>query len=289
MKKTAVALMLILALAVLIIGAAYRPAESAPGMQDEKVREMARDVQTLNLLNSLHLDRSQMQKMMAVAGEVKSMDDKLKALQDKKQNRIYSILKEMKSQLMSSNDITDDLKRQYHQEFEVIKKAQIDQEEKLKQLGERAYDILNENQRVMLKEYQPCLVPVKNIANPERIGQAGGGERFYRMMEHVRRVPEDRYPQVKEKILAKAKEKLRLHVRDKNEREEALQKVSRALDEVRTLSDSEFEIKKAEIAEGLVPQKQNKDKNVEKRYVQRFLLNPGLAGILRQKLNTAKR
>jgi len=264
------------------------PTESARNYSESEIRDMMRDIQTLNLINGLNLSQEQMQKLLPIAREVKQRQDKIQATFDRMNNEIYSVLKEMKSQLMSKSDVTEDLKRRYHRAEGEIKKQRVEYDERCKELSKQISEILNDNQKVVLREYHPCVVPVKSIANPERIGQAGGGEHLQRMMDRVRRIPEDRYPQVKQRILARIKERIKMHVRDEKERETAVENLSKAMDQVRSLSDEEYEIKKGEIASNIRPERK-KPRNVEQKFIDRFLLNPNLASILEHKIRMASR
>ena len=287
MRKKIVILSMVI-LTLLLITISSKPTESRPPYTQQEIIEMVRDIQSLNLLNSLHLTQTQMKELLSVAQEVKRMDDKQKALHDRKYNSMYKILSEMRTQLMSSNDLSRDLKHRYHNEQREIKENRADYDDRIKELEVKVKTILNENQLVMLKEYQPCLVPVKSISNPERIGQAGGGERFIKLLEHARRVPPERYSEFKQHVLTKTKEKIRLHVREDEERKRVVQNISSAMDKARNMSDTDFEINKQELADSMVPQHKNKG-NVEKRFIKQFLLNPGLVAILQQKMRTASR
>lgn len=264
------------------------PTESARSYSESEIREMMRDIQTLNLINGLNLSQEQMQELLPIAREVKQRKDKIKATFDRKNNEIYGLLKEMKSQLMSKSDITDDLKRRYHRTEGEIKKQRVDFDERKKDLNKKISGILNDNQRVVLKEYHPCVVPVRSIANPERIGQAGGGEHFQKMLSRIRQIPADRYPQIKQKILARAKEKVKMHIRDDKEREDAIKNLSAAMDKARSLSDEEFEMKKGEIASNIKPERK-KSRNIEQEFIGRYLLNPNLVSILEHKMQMASR
>ncbi|MCD4786298.1 MAG: hypothetical protein K8T10_20940 [Candidatus Eremiobacteraeota bacterium] len=279
---------LIVSFLIGVFSLAPPPTESAKSYSKSEIRDMMRDIQTLNLINGLNLSQDQMQKLLPVAREVKQRQDKIQATFDRKNNEIYSVLKEMKSQLMSKSDVTNDLKKRYHNAEGEIKKQRVEFNERMKVLNKEISGILNDNQKVVLKEYQPCIVPVKSIANPERIGQAAGGERFQRLFSRIRRIPEDRYPQAKERILARTKEKIKMHIRDDKEREAALKNLSEAMDKARSLSDEEFEMKKGEIASNIKPERK-KSRNIEQKFIDRFLLNPNLVSILEHKMRMASR
>lgn len=283
--KTKLALTLIL-LVFAFMTVISQQAASAPKFTDNEIRVMVRDIQTLNLINSLHLSKEQMQQMLLIARDVKKSDDELKNLYEKKYNEMHSVLQEMRSQLMKNTDISDDLKKRYHGAESEIRAKQVANTDKQKEWGIKMQSILNDNQKILLKEYQPCLVPVRNIANPERIGQAGGNERIVKMLGIIRKMPDDKYVQAKQKFLDKTKERIKMVVQEDSEREKALKNVESAMEKSRKMTDEEFEIKKDELADGIIPKKV-KPANVESNFTRQFLLNPNLVSILEAKLKSA--
>ena len=274
---------------VCLILFATTPSDSKPRFSEKEITGMVRDIQSLNLLNSLHLSKEQSQKLLKITEEVKKMDDDMQALNDRKYNEMHKILSEMRSQLMTSNDLSENLKREFHKADREIKEKRVAYEDRMKQLNKNVKGILNANQLVMLKEYQPCLVPVKNISNPERIGQASGGERQIKLLERARKVPNDRYAEFKQIVKERTEKAVKLHIRDEKERKQAIDNMFVAMDKARKMSDTEFEINKQQLADSMIPQKKNKGKNVEEKFIDRFLLNPGLTAILKQKINMASK
>lgn len=288
MKKYAFIIPIIAAIMCLILFTTAS-SDSKPNYSEKEIMEMVRDIQSLNLLNSLHLSREQSLELLKVTEEVKKMDDDMQALNDRKYNEMHKILSDMRSQLMTSNDLSENLKRDFHKADKEIKEKRVAYEDRMKELNKKVKGILNANQLVMLKEYQPCLVPVKNISNPERIGQASGGERFIKLLDRARKVPDDRYAEFKQTVTEKTKETIKLHIRDEKDRDQAIKNMITAMDKARKMNDTEFEINKQQLADSMVPQKKNKGENVEEKFIGRFLLNPGLTAILKQKINMASK
>ncbi|MCE1246605.1 MAG: hypothetical protein LWY06_08175 [Firmicutes bacterium] len=284
--KTRFMLTAIIALMLGFMGSFTMPADSAAKYTDNEIKTMVRDIQTLNLLNSLNLTKDQMQQMLSVAKEVKKTDDELKNLYDRKYNEMHGVLQEMRTELMSKTDLSDSLKKRYHDAENEIKVKQVEYTDKQKEWGKKMQSVLNENQKVMLKEYQPCLVPVKNIANPERIGQAGNNERIAKMLGKIRKLPDDKYAQAKQMFLEKTKERVKMMIPDDAEREKAVKNAEAAMDKARKMSDEEFELKKDELAGGILPKKA-KPADVENNFTKQFLLNPNLASILEAKIKSS--
>jgi len=294
MKIKVLSIILVAVIVLALVGLSQKPTESAPIHSGAEILQMVRDIQTLNLLNSLHLSKNQMQKMLPIAKEVDRMDRDQKAMFQRKNNEIYKILNEMRSRLITSNDLPQDLKRKFQNAQEEIKRKQVANRDRLKVLNGKMKSILNENQLVMLKEYQPCLVPVKNISNPERIGQAGGNERHVKLLEIARRIPDAHYPEFKRRVTEKIQSKIKLHIPEDSERKRLLNQISRAMDKARTLDDEEFEIQKYELVKNIAPKSagerlKDRNINVENHFIEKFLLNPNLASILKRKMRTAGR
>ncbi|MCD4785793.1 MAG: hypothetical protein K8T10_18395 [Candidatus Eremiobacteraeota bacterium] len=261
---------------------------AAKEFTEMEIAQMVKDVQSLNLLNGLHLSEKQMKELLPIAEKVRKEDAKLKSLYQKKFGKAHEILEEMKSQLMKNNDLSDGLKKRYHPLSEEIRKKKVEYDEEMDILSKDVASVLNENQKVLLREYQPCLVPVKSIANPDRIGQAGGGEIIQKGLEKIRKVPDAAYPSVKEIILERAEEKIKLYIHDEKYRQKVLKQVATAMDKARTMSDEEFEMKKQELASSIEIH-QTPTGNVEERYIKTFLLNPHLYDILKKKLALVKK
>lgn len=272
---------------VLLILFGTTSSDSKPRYSEKEIMGMVRDIQSLNLLNSLHLSRQQNLELLKIAEEVKRMEDDMQALNDRKHNEMHKILSNMRTQLMSSNDLSDNLKHEFYRAEREIKEKRVAYEDRKKELNRKVQRILNGNQMVILKEYQPCLVPVKNISNPERIGQAAGGERLIRLLERARKVPDDKYVEFKRIVIEKTEQTVKIHIRDENERKQAIKNMSSVMDKARKMNDTEFEINKQQLADSMVPQHKNKEENIEEKFIDRFLLNPGLAAILKQKNNMA--
>lgn len=258
-----------------------------------EVRDISRDIQSLNLINSLYLTKDQMAKLIPLCEEAGRMESTGRSTYNKNGQDFIAVLKEMRTQLMSNADIPKDLKERYHKIHGRFKMMQVDNKGRMKELEKQAYGILNENQKVVLAEYKPCLVPRKNTVNPERIGQAGGGERIGELLERVRKVPADRYPAARKQILSRFSDKIKYVIPEEEGQKEIVAKLAQAMDDSRKLSDSEFAIKKDQMAESVTElkkaekSKKKSAKKADEGYAVKFLLNPGVADILKQKMNVA--
>lgn len=263
----------------------------AQTLTDKKTISLGRDIQSINLVNSLYLTPQQIQELLPILKEVKQMEDDIRQAYESREYALVETLNQMKSQLKSSIDVSEDLKRKYHRLETPIKQKMVNYHERMQVLADKAYDILNQNQKVLLREYEPCIIPHRSVTNPERIGQAGGNKGLERLLERVRHIPPDIYPRAKQRIMEKAKQRIKMHIKDKRKREETIQRLSKAMDEVRSLSDEEFELRKGEIASQIKPEHKNKchNKKAIRRMVIRYLLNPNLIPILEYKITTANR
>lgn len=266
-----------------------KPAVSAPkNCDDEEVRQIIRDVQSLNLINSLYLSQDQINELLPIVREVDQMQRELKQLSQSKNNEIMDVLQEMRSQLKTNIDLSEDLKRRFHRIEEPILKKRAENKQRMEELVDKVYnDVLNENQRIMLTEYHPCLVPQRSVTNPERIGQSGGNERISRLMDRIRRVPDSRYPMVKQRVLDRVREALELRIPDESERSRTLIELEKAMDKVRSLSEEEYQLEKDTIIADIKPQ-HNSNKDDQKHVITRYyLLNPGIISVLEEKQRVA--
>ncbi|MCD4785794.1 MAG: hypothetical protein K8T10_18400 [Candidatus Eremiobacteraeota bacterium] len=290
-------LLLFLLLAFLCVSTL--PAMGMPKSKSEEGGLLRSQIQSLNLLNSLNLSREQMEKLLPVIKESKKARENLKKSIEKQEPEFNKNLKEMKEQLLDSNDVAKDLKKK----FQASKKEIINEikayETEMKSLASKAKGILNENQIVLVGEYKPCLIPIRSISNPERIGQADGGEKLGKLMEKIRKIPDDRYSKVREKILARTDEKLKKKIKDDQKRASFVKKLGEAMDKVRLMTDEDYEMKKDKLFKGLETveekaktmskksKKRKRKKSKEEKYIGRFLLNPDIIPILEYKIKKA--
>ncbi len=263
------------------------PVSSVEDKTPKEYQQLSRDIEALNLINSLYLTKQQVKQLIPVIREAKSLDrDAAEEIEAYRKNGA-ELFREMKKELSTNIDLSDSLKDRYGRHYhngEVKKKAFV---KRMDGLIDKAESILNRNQRIILSEYIPCHVPQTNVTHPERIGQAADNSDIIRKVSQIRTVSQEKYNEIKPKIEEKVWEKLETKVRDPEKRREIFNNVMAMLEKSRSMSDEQFEIEKDGMIDGIrlaVDQKEEKGEEHSRDYIRRFILNPGILEILEKKI-----
>jgi len=240
----------VLILTVMLSMAAFSSPKGAP--KEAKSRggtfELMREIQTLNLMNNLYLKGDQAGKLVPLVREACEQDEAFEgALSDAEQS-MGTVLVKMRDELAASGSLKKDTQRTFMEAERKVAQARFEVITAKKRLVGEVKSLLSENQQVLVKQYEPCLVPTQSQANPDRIGQAGGNSMLLRILEDAREAPEEEYPEFRERFLENTRRMITLHRPDLDVEEE-LERHGRILDEAREMSDEDFELKKSRMAE----------------------------------------
>lgn len=285
-KKSLIIVFLILAAGSIIFYFTI-PVSSVEEKTAAEYQQLSRDIEALNLLNSLYLTKEQVKQLIPVIREAKSLDGDAAGEIEAYRKRGTELFREMKKELSTNIDLSDSLKDRYGRHYhdgEVKKKAFV---KRMDGLIDKAENILNRNQKIILSEYVPCHVPQTSVTHPERIGQAADNSDIIRKVSQIRFVSDDKYNELKPKIEEKVREKLETKVKDPAKREEIFNNVMTLLEKSRSMSDEQFEIEKDGMIDGIrltVEQKEDRNEEHSRDYIRRFLLNPGVLEILEKKI-----
>lgn len=254
----------------------------------ERVRELRHDISLLNLINGLHLSRGQIGTLLPKIKEAKKIKEEYKSKFESYATRAEESFTELKGELLQrqnpSPPVGKKVGRISHQQKEIQKEFMSH----LIKLEEEVKGILNENQLVLIEEFSPCLLPPKNTANPVRIGQSGDTSHLETLLSRLRQMDEKRYGKRKEHIVSRMLDRYeeKESILTEAEKEKLKAKYLKVLEEARSLSDVDFEIKKGELAAKLQPSSHSK--KARRKYqlskVGRFLLDERLIPILEEKI-----
>jgi hypothetical protein len=157
---------------------------------------------------------------------------------------------------------------------------------------ERAVEqILNPGQRQVLVDYKACLIPPKNLKNPVRVGQASDHAPLERWLGRARKTPAGRRQKLIDTLLEKEAERFgELNPVERQQRVGLLLETVRGAAE---MTETEFELDKAELAEGIAPRDRvgelKREIGVLSRQeglpgkVAQFMLKPGFIEQLRRR------
>ncbi len=252
-------------------------------MKKSEVRE---DILILNLVNSLHLTKNQMLALMTKAREAKAKKEVFTSQIEKLLGYSETSLKEMRGKLMRTEELPKYLTREVGSSQKRLHDLRDKYDEEMLKLAKDVSKILNENQLVMVDAYKPCIIPYRDLTHPERVGEAGAAVGIERLLERIHDMPQPIYQQRKEGILMGVATRLEKHTHKEVDVEKEKKRLAKIFDEARALSDLEFDLKKAELAEEVLPE-ENKVKTEKQklRKVARFFLSPRIIPVLEEKLS----
>ena len=263
------------------------PVSSVEEKTAAEYNRLSRDVEALNLINSLYLTKEQVRQLIPVIREADKLSGEAQREVEAYRKKGTELFREMKKELSVNIDLSDSLKDRYgrhYQNGEVKKKAFV---KRMNGLIDKAESILNRNQKVILSEYVPCHVPQVSVTHPERIGQAADNTDIIRKVSQIRTVSGDKYNELKPRIEEKIREKLESKVKDPLKRREIFNNVMAMVEKSRSMSDEQFEIEKDGMINEIklaLDQKQEKGEEHSRDYIRRFILNPGGLEILEKKI-----
>ncbi|MBU4310405.1 hypothetical protein L6304_05475 [bacterium] len=255
----------------------------------ERKSEVREDILILNLVNSLHLTKNQMLALMTKAREAEIKKKTFTTQLGEITGYSETFLKELRGKLMRNEELPKYLTGEVGSSQKRLHDLRDKYEEEMLKLAKDVTEILNENQLVMVDAYKPCIIPYRDLTHPERVGQAGATVGMERLLERIHDMPEALYQQRKEGILMGAAARLEKHTRKEVDVEKEKKRLAKIFDEARALSDLEFDLKKAELAQKILPE-ENKVKTEKERLrkIARFFLSPRIIPVLEEKLSQEK-
>lgn len=251
----------------------------------QRFDRLVRDLHTLNLVNGLQLSNRQMQKMIPLIKQAEEADMRLKKARAEHLKRYNRVLETLRARLSSHNDITDKMQKSLNKASDPVERAMVYKRDILSKLTPKIKAILTANQRHMLSNYEPCMVPTPNVSNPERIGGTVDSQKFAKWLAWIRKMDEEEYQKEKRKMLDEKRRMMKVYNTDHQIKSVILQ-MDKAAVTARNLSDVEFEMRKDRLADIRMPVSTRKGR--EDEFIRRYLLNPFLIGIYKQRIKKAE-
>jgi hypothetical protein len=146
---------------------------------------------------------------------------------------------------------------------------------------------LTENQVAMVANFVPCTVPVQSLTNPERVGQASDNTGLERSLAKLRDTPERQLQRAIADLQNSIVDTFKHKHRSPAEAESVAALIPEMAAEIRLMDDTEFAMKKTELAEKLaVPEYTAAGAALDARIVY-YLLAPNLTPILKSREGAA--
>jgi len=275
---------LILLILLLILSCSLLFAEEA----DHRLEKAKVQIQILNLLNGLELDHQQMQMILDAAKEAQEIRSKAREKMAQKEEIFEAYQDVLKVAKTGSLTVPEDIAHRFHRTRQEVDRVREGVQEKLTGLALKIKENFKPHQVYVLEDYKPCIVPP---IQKGRIGQAEDHSGFAKILERIRIMPPDVYRLQREGIAQKAidKSKTKFPPAYIFNEETLKAELLRTLDEVRTISDVDFVVKKDEMAKkfkaALHPEKPSMNVGVK---IQRLLFHPEVIPILEERIKSGK-
>ena len=274
-------------MAALLLGSVGCKANSlmaSPVQAETDVKKLHREVLLLNLINGLELNADQMRFILEKAKEAREIREEFEDRAEGNVDETFEALSDLRATLMRGQDISPSLRERVHRVQGANGGLKEEYEEEMTRLALEVKETLGEHQLYALEHFVPCLIPPES---GPRIGQVEGTAPAERALERMREMPDPMFERRKEQVAQMALELVRRHLPKGliiNEDEEK-DRISSIFEEARAMSDVEFELEKANLAQQLKSRyEQSKpplDVNVK---IERFLLDPLIVPLLEAKL-----
>jgi hypothetical protein len=262
-------------------------------VQEERFCDIVRDLHSLNLVNGLHLSREQIDALLPLLDEAGRLEEEEKQVKSESFPRYYAVLVKLKARLEKHSDITDELQ-------EELDRVSLPSEKKIAairlawgKLVQKVKLILTPNQKTLLLNYEPCMVPTPNISQPDRIGGVVDSQKLALQLARMRKMTPPQFQAARKKILDEKRLRMSVNNTDYQTRS-VLRQMEKAMDDARAMDDAEFALKKDELANINLPGRINpaytapapfNPDNKEDEFISRYLLNPSLSPPLRKGKN----
>ncbi|HID94025.1 MAG TPA: hypothetical protein EYP60_08005 [bacterium (Candidatus Stahlbacteria)] len=262
---------------------------SEPVKRLDILLEVHKEIQLLNLINGLDLDREQMEVIIQRAEAAKKIRDEfLSKIKENSQEiaQTFQTLRELRDDLMQDKNISQNLRRRVHEANVRVKQLKERYDERITELALEVKGILHEHQLYALEQYVPCLIPPEKGS---RVGQAENLEGAERQLIRIRNLPYPVFERRKEEIAQVTINHIRRHLPKGYiiDEEAEKERILSIFEEARSLSDVDFALRKTELIQRLKSKyelpKPPIDISVK---IERFLLTPEIIPLLKEKMET---
>jgi len=287
MKKIGYAFGLAILMAALLLGSAgcaANPLMASPAQAETDVGKLHREVVLLNLINGLELSADQMRFVLEKAKEAEELREDFKERAQENVGETVEVLSELREVLMRGEDIPSSLRERVHQVQGANKALKQEFEEEMAGLALEVKEVLGDHQLYALEHFVPCTIPPEGEL---RIGQAEGTTHIEKALERIREMPAPMFERRKERMAQRALELGKRHLPKGFilDEEEEKDRIISIFEQARAMSDVEFELEKANLAQQLKSRyelpKLPLDVSVK---IERFLLDPLIIPLLEEKL-----
>jgi hypothetical protein len=217
-------------------------------------KEMLKEVDILNLLNSLYLSDVQMRHLMVVAAKAERTRRAAMKEADAVNPKLEKTLAAMRKEMLATGKAkcetsamkqVGELQGKLCDVNKALNKELVAYESYVKA-------ILTDNQREKVYGYEHCLIPVKSLRDPARIGSPDSGSVNEKLLEQVRAMSPEDFEAHKDDLVSKAFAKTMYYMgggeMKDDDRVKERDKMLSVFAKSRSLSDLDFQFTKAKLA-----------------------------------------
>ncbi|MBI4025666.1 MAG: hypothetical protein HY360_11850 [Verrucomicrobia bacterium] len=275
------------------------------------VAELQADINLLNLLNGINFSAEQMTQLMTLAEKAGQMRGEKTGAKRGPKPETVARAKELLTAAVACAEQNQEIPAKLLKDMRDLKSAFAGgnappsgarkDADGIQTAAREVAGLLQDNQRKTLIDYNPCLIPPKNLKDPVRVGQAQDANRQVKALERVRSVPAEKFAKNKEMILDHVLDGAEEHggAFTMEERAAHRQRLATMMDEARALSDVDFELQKEDLAAQLMRLDKSEtlkaelaklvgDDEMLKNKIIAHLLHPRMPPLLETRLNQMK-
>ncbi len=262
------------------------------------VRERLEDVSLLNLINGLYLTPEQMPQVLELARRAGRLRDEGLERHAAALAEFRAALDDLRARLLADGPVPADVETPASEKEHRILEARRQTLDGLRGLEQELRAVLSPVQARVAEEFNPCLIPPKDLKDPVRVGEAGSETADLEdHLETVRTASERAYPAVAGGFAELLVSMMELHLGkfDPEPRAGELARMQAVFDRVRRFDDVTFHLEKSACANDLlrpIHERQGKAREITEFFVRagggltkvgKYLLNPRIIPLLEKK------
>lgn len=223
-------------------------------------------VQMLNLVNGLWLTDEQTGTLIDYLNELKRLEGRYGDLLPRIDKhaadfeQAQALVAEVEMELIAGRQPSPELESEVNRavtglftKFGEFEGLEEDLESFRREAQDAIYDMLTDNQRILMADYVECIVPPKGDPNnPERIGQASAS--YKAELDGLRQLSDEQYALRGDHLVNEIWQMILTHFPDEQQGADAEKmRITAALDEIRAMDSREFELAGSNIEKLVVP------------------------------------
>lgn len=223
-------------------------------------------VQSLNLVRGLWLDDEQLDKLIERLGEQRRLEQRYGELLPMIRGRrgdiehARGLVSEVEAQLIAGRPLKPGLESEVNRAIADLMASFGDFDGLEKDLSafkaesqDAIYELLTDNQRILVQEYQECIIPPPGDPNnPELVGQAAAD--MTKELTELRSMSDAEYALARDHLAGELWGHILRHFPNQQRGKGAeTSRIAAALDEIRALSADQFALRQGELTKLVVP------------------------------------